>query len=186
MSSKITPAMQALFIHPEITKASTLPASFYLDPEWFEHSKSALWEKSWIYAADSSVVQTPGQVHPLSLLEGVLDEPILFSRDANDNVHCLSNVCTHRGKVLVEKGGKHRLLSCGYHGRCFSLDGRFRSMPGFEGVEHFPSDADHLHPIAFKEWLDMLFVSLDPAIDFREWIRPVMDRVHWMPLHTLR
>ena len=177
--------MQPPFIHPNIRKASTLPAAFYRSPEWFDKARSAIWEKCWLYAADTSVIGKPGSVYPFTLQEGVLDEPLMFTRDGNDNAHCLSNVCTHRGKVLIETAGVRKLLSCGYHGRCFSLDGRFRSMPGFEGVEDFPAETDHLHPIPFEEWMGMFFVSLYPTFDFREWIQPVMDRIYWMPLDTL-
>ncbi|MCB9282617.1 MAG: Rieske 2Fe-2S domain-containing protein [Lewinellaceae bacterium] len=38
----------------------------------------------------------------------MLDEPLLFTRDGYDNAHCLSNVCTHRGKVIAEGKGKRR------------------------------------------------------------------------------
>lgn len=178
--------MEPLFIDPDIRKAHTLPAEFYRDPAWFERSKKAIWEKSWHYAVDAAAMPTPATVYPFTLLEGALGEPLLFSRDARGQVHCLSNVCTHRGKILVESPGPQKLIRCGYHGRCFSLDGGFRSMPGFEGAENFPGPADNLPLIPFREWMGMFFASLHPDFDFEEWIRPVMDRVGWMPLHSLR
>lgn len=66
------------------------------------------------------------------LLEDSLDEPLMLVRDKQDELHCLSNICTHRGMFLIDKPGKYRLLSCKYHGRCFNMDGKFRSMPQFK------------------------------------------------------
>lgn len=174
-----------MYIDPDIRLAHTLPASFYRDSQWFERAKAAIWESAWLYACDAADLPEPGFVFPHTLLPGVLDEPLLFSRDAAGKVHSLSNVCTHRGKILVEEPGRRKLLSCGYHGRCFSLDGTFRSMPGFEQTLDFPSPADNLPAVPFAEWLGLLFVSLNPAMPFEELVRPIAERLSWLPLDTL-
>lgn len=176
----------AFDIAEDIRQAHTLPASFYRDLSAFEQSTERIFASTWHWAAEAGVVAGPQQVWPFTLLPGVLDEPLLFTRDAEGAVHCLSNVCTHRGKIVVEHPGKQRLLSCGYHGRCFRLDGRFRSMPEFEGVENFPSPADDLSPVPFAEWTGLLFVSLQPAMAFAELIRPMTERIGWMPLDSLQ
>ena len=59
-----------------------------------------------------------GRPHRLSLL----DEPLLLVRDGAGTLRCLSNVCTHRGKILVEKPCEANGIRCGYHGRRFALD----------------------------------------------------------------
>ncbi len=174
-----------LHIADDIRYAQTLPGTFYRDVQFFEHSKEAIFASTWQWAAESSVIRSPQQVFPFTLLPGVLDEPLLLSRDTGGVAHCLSNVCTHRGKIVVEQPGNARLLSCGYHGRCFHLDGRFRSMPEFDGVEGFPTSADNLTSVSFAEWGGMVFVSLHPAMPFSEWIRPIVERIGWMPLDTL-
>lgn len=178
--------MKKLFVKDDIRQASTLPAEFYRSPAVFEASKEKIFARSWLYATDASVIGQPREVYPCALLPEVLDEPLLFTHDDQGRRHCLSNVCTHRGKIVVEDAGTRRLLTCGYHGRCFQLDGSFRSMPGFSGVENFPSPADNLPAIPFAEWLGLLFVSLDPAVSFSEMIRPMQERLSWLPLDTLR
>ena len=118
-------------------------------------------------------------------MENVLDEPLVVTRDKNGQTHCLSNVCTHRGKIIVEKPGAMRLLSCGYHGRCFNLNGQFRSMPNFENTENFPSELDHLHRVNFEEFAGIFLVALDPLMDWQTIAKPMIDRIKWMPLDTL-
>ena len=177
--------MKKFNIKTDIRQAYTLPSSFYKSQHIFGHSKAQIFDATWQYVADASVVAKPGQVYPFTLLKDVIDEPLLFSRDKDNQVHCLSNVCTHRGKIIVEKAGDSRMLSCGYHGRCFRLDGSFKSMPEFEETENFPTEDDHLSKVPFAEWIGLLFVSPNPAVSFEEMIVPIQERIGWMPLNTL-
>ncbi|MEK7253617.1 MAG: aromatic ring-hydroxylating dioxygenase subunit alpha [Bacteroidota bacterium] len=172
-------------IEKDIRKASTLPAAFYRSRETFHQVKEKIFAATWLYVADASVVKNPGDVFPFTLLEGVLDEPLVLTRTEDGKIHCLSNVCTHRGNLVVEQPGNCRSLRCGYHGRCFRLDGSFKSMPEFKQVENFPSPDDDLVQVPVREWMGMVFISLRPAVDFEEVIQPVRQRTHWMPLDTL-
>lgn len=172
-------------IDPDISRAATLPSRFYRDIGLFEAAKDKIWARAWHFAGDEAVCPHPGYVFPFTLLPGVLDEPLLLSRTREDRWHALSNVCTHRGKILVEAPGPARQLSCGYHGRCFRLDGAFKSMPGFEGAANFPSPADDLPPVSHEQWLGMNWVSLSPYAPFSEITAPIAERVGFLPLQEL-
>lgn len=178
--------MKKFEIHPEISSASTLPGSFYCDREVYERSKNAIFARSWQLVADKDVVRLPGQVYPFILLEGFLNEPLLLTRDSQDRLHLLSNVCTHRGNLLVENPGSATMLRCRYHGRRFHLDGKFHSMPEFEGCDGFPSDADNLLTIPFAEWGRWIFVSLSPKANLEEWLQPMVQRLSWVPVEHFR
>lgn len=177
--------MRKLSIDEDIRRASTLPAVFYRSPDVFEAVVEHIFTRFWHYAADRSAVAIPGQVFPLTLLGGVLDEPLVLTCDKTGKRYCLSNVCTHRAKVIVEAPGKHGQITCGYHGRCFGLDGAFRRMPGFKETLNFPSPADNLHQLPFTEWLGLLFTAVDPAVPFEEMTAPIRERVGFLPLDTL-
>jgi len=126
--------------------------------------------------------KVPGQVAPLTLLKGCLDEPLLLIRDERDQLHCVSNVCTHRGNLVCEQGGVMSGLRCRYHGRRFALDGSFVSMPEFETAKDFPSHADNLPEVALAQLGPFVFASLKPFIAFEEWIAPMRDRIAWLPI----
>lgn len=149
-------------IDPDIRKARTLPSDFYTDERFFALSRERIFARTW---------QFSGRVADLSTLTPLefLGEPLLFVRNA-DGLRCMSNVCTHRGKILVEEACDANLIRCGYHGRRFSLDGKFLSMPEFEGVEDFPSPADDLAAVAAGEAGGFSFVSLDPVADLSEFV----------------
>ncbi len=173
---------EALSIDPDITKASTLPARVYSDPAVHAACREKVFARSWQFIADTDSVKVPGQVNPVTLLEGMLDEPLLLTRDGADRVHCLSNVCTHRGTVLCPHAGHEKSLICRYHGRRFDLDGTFRYMPEFEKAEGFPSEKDNLPRVKFGTWGKFIFAALSPPVALEEVIRDMQARVAWLPL----
>jgi choline monooxygenase len=121
----------------------------------------------------------------VTLLRGMLDEPLLLTRK-DGQLRCLSNVCTHRGKILVERSCKADLIRCGYHGRRFDLEGKFLSMPEFADVADFPSEADHLSEVALATAGDHLFASLDPAVPFEEFAEGALSLISEAPAAELK
>jgi choline monooxygenase len=171
---------------PRIEQAATLPKRFYNDPELYQASLEKLFVPSWQFIGDTSVAKVPGAVYPFTLLEGSLNEPLLITRDLEDKLHLVSNVCTHRGNLVCEGAGNERFLRCRYHGRRFGLDGRFQSMPEFEGVTGFPSEADHLAPVSLANWGPLLFGSIAPEVPFSETFFHAQERLQWLPLQEFR
>lgn len=174
--------MQKIEIDEDIRRAATLPGRVYSDPAIYELLKERVFARSWQLAGDATRLRTSGRVSPFTLLEGCLDEPLVWTCDEQLEVHCLSNVCTHRGTLVVEGEGHANLLRCRYHGRRFQLDGRFHSMPEFDNVENFPTEADNLPKLATAQWGPLLFASLDPAFAFDEWFAPVRARTDFLPI----
>lgn len=170
------------FINPDITKAETLPASFYRDPEIFEAIKDKIFLKSWHWIGHRNLVETPQQVHPFVLLENLLTEPLLLTKDDSGNMHCLSNVCTHRGNLVANTSGKTKKLICGYHGRRFQLDGTFEHMPEFKDAKDFPRPCDSLYKFTLRHWGPFLFVGLNPSFEFQKVIDTMNERVGFLPL----
>ena len=116
------------------------------------------------------------------MLEGCLDEPLFLTVDENVQTHCLSNVCTHRGAIVLEGEGHLKGMRCRYHGRKFALDGSFSSMPEFDCVANLPSEKDNLLRVALERWGPFLFCNLNPAFAFDELVKPMNERVNFLPL----
>lgn len=171
-------------IDPDITKASTLPARFYRDSMVFNALTEKVLLPSWQLVGDADAVRAPGQVLPVMLLEGLADEPLLLTRDHGDGLHCLSNVCTHRGNLLVGHAGREKALVCAYHGRRFDLCGTCRFMPEFEGVEGFPCERDHLAKVPFGLLARHIFASVRPRMAFEALVREMRARIGWMDLDS--
>lgn len=171
-----------LTVDQDITQAKTISTDFYLNESHFQQSKEKIFANSWQFIGDTDGVKEKGWVTPVNLLEGFIDEPLVISKDKNDRLHCLSNVCTHRGNLIVERPCKLNDIRCKYHGRRFQLDGKFASMPEFKEVKNFPTAADDLHQLPLHTWGKWLFTSLNSKVNAEEFFRPMAERVSWMPL----
>ena len=159
-----------------------MPAWAYADVGLFRAMGERVFARSWQLVADTDRVRVPGWACPITFAEGLLDEPLLLTRDGHDRLHCVSNVCTHRGNLVCESEGAASVLRCRYHGRRFGLDGRVLSMPEFDDVAGFPSEADHLRAVQLGTWETLIFAALDPLVPLDDYLAPVRARCEWMPL----
>ncbi|MFZ2904972.1 MAG: aromatic ring-hydroxylating dioxygenase subunit alpha [Cyclobacteriaceae bacterium] len=173
-------------INPDIAQAKTIATDFYLNPIYFEESKEKIFASTWQFIGDTDAVKDPGWVTPVHLLENFIQEPLVLSRDKNGSLHCLSNVCTHRGNLVVERACKLTDFRCQYHGRRFQLDGKFLSMPEFKEVKNFPTEADNLVKLPLFQFGKWLFTSLGSTIPAEDLFSDMIRRIDWMPLHDFQ
>lgn len=170
------------YIDSDITKAETLPASFYKDQAIFEAIKEQVFLKSWQWIGDENQVALSPSVYPFVLLDGFLTEPMVLTKDNDGHINCLTNVCTHRGNLVALYPGENKKLTCMYHGRRFNLKGEFEHMPEFNDAKDFPRPCDNLHKFPLKKWGLFLFAGLNPTFDFQQVITKMKERVGFLPL----
>ena len=166
-------------IDPDIAKAQTLPSRHYTDERVFSNIISGF-SGCWHFAAHESQL-AEHNVLPLDHMEHMIGEPMLLTRD--EIVRCVSNVCTHRGMLVATEPCSASTLRCGYHGRTFGLDGCFRNMPEFEGVEGFPSASDDLAGFPLRRWKGLLFAGTEPR-RFENCMDELGSRLGWMPIES--
>jgi choline monooxygenase len=176
----------AFTIDPDVTLAGTLPSAFYVDPAFHALTRERVFARTWQWLGDLDDVKLPGSLSPREMLAGHLDEPLLLACDAGGELRCLSNVCTHRGNILVSAPCRAEQIRCGYHSRRFDLEGRMTFMPGFEQAKNFPGPADHLPRVPFAEFAGHGFASLAPAAPFEAFIVDLRARLAWWPFDALR
>jgi choline monooxygenase len=171
-------------VHPEVARAETLDKTFYLDPAVQVRQRERLFARSWQWLGDLGGLGAPGSLSPRTLLDGCLDEPLLLARDGRGDLRCLSNVCTHRGNLLLQADCVDaQQIRCGYHSRRFALDGRMIFMPGFESAQDFPRPCDDLPRLPLANWGGQAFVAVDePFAGFDACFGDAMRRLHWLPL----
>jgi len=178
--------MNQFRVDPNIAKAKTIHTDFYTSPEVFEACKEKIFGAAWQFIGSDDLVKEPGDAYPFTLLPNYLDEPLLLTLDKNEAINLVSNVCTHRGNLVVDKACKLNNLRCRYHGRMFGLDGKFMSMPEFKEVEDFPTEDDNLHQLPLFKWNKWLFTSLNTKYSPELFFRDMMARVSWMPLNDFK
>jgi len=178
--------MTAFFVDPEISKAKTLSTDFYTEPKYFERAKEKIFSRSWQFIGDSSMIKKQGDCYPINILENYLHEPLVLTRDKQNELHCLSNVCTHRGNLLIGSPCQVTNLRCKYHGRLFQLNGKFISMPEFKEVEDFPREEDNLHQLPLQQWGELLFTTLASQRSADDFLGSMMQRMEWFPMAKLK
>jgi choline monooxygenase len=169
-------------VDADITVASTLDPAFYSDAATWALARERIFARTWQWLGDLAAVAQPESLAPRVLLPGLLDEPLLLARDADGVLRCLSNVCTHRGNLLVQASCKAGQIRCGYHSRRFDLAGRMTFMPEFQEAKDFPSPADDLPRPSFATWANHAFAGVHPAAPFDQFFGAIIARCGWMPI----
>lgn len=165
---------EAFYVDKDIRKAETLPAKFYKNAAVFEQIKQDVFAKSWQFINHNHGLEKHGDCVPFSFLKPFVPEPILILNKESE-LTCLSNVCTHRANLLVDKeSNKPSSILCDYHGRRFGLDGKMEFMPEFSQALDFPRPCDHLKTFPLLNWGPWIFVGLEPAFHFN----PVLDKMN--------
>jgi choline monooxygenase len=175
-----------LNVDPDIEVARTIPSSFYRDAAAYELARERVFARSWQWLGDSEDVMQAGSLSPREMLPGSLAEPLLLSRDAQGELRCLSNVCTHRGNLLVHAPCRAEQIRCGYHSRRFDMAGRMTFMPEFACAKNFPSATDHLPQLPFGLLGTQAFASIAPAAPLEAFIGDIRSRLAWLPLEAFR
>lgn len=171
-------------VDPDVMRARTPPPELYTSPEVFAKVRRRVLTSAW-HMVPSLGGSEAGEALPFELLPGVLDAPLALVRGSDGAVRCLSNVCTHRANLVVEAAGCHKTLRCRYHGRRFSLDGRFAFMPEFDEADGFPSEDDDLVSLPMARLGPIQLASLGPEIPAGDLLRPIRERLAFAPWDRL-
>ncbi len=174
-----------LAVDHDIAIAATLDKAFYLDPALHALAREHIFARTWQWLGDLADVAEAGSLSPREMLPGLLDEPLLLTRDAAGVLRCLSNVCTHRGNLLVRAPCRAGQIRCGYHSRRFDLAGRMSFMPGFEQARDFPAPGDDLPQVPLGRLGAQAFASIAPAAPFEAFFGEVLSRVDGLALESL-
>ncbi|MEQ1517772.1 MAG: aromatic ring-hydroxylating dioxygenase subunit alpha [Usitatibacteraceae bacterium] len=168
-------------VDPDISIASTIDSQFYHDAAAYATARERIFARAWQWIGDLHDVAAPGTLSPRELLPGLLNEPLLLARDAEGTLRCLSNVCTHRGNLLVRQACAAEQIRCGYHSRRFDLSGRMTFMPEFRAAKNFPSPRDDLPRLPFGEWAGHGFAAIDPVAPLDIFLAEMATRTGWLP-----
>ena len=126
-------------------QARSMPPEFYTSEEVFELEQKRLFRREWACLGRIQQIPKAGDYFATALM----NEPLIVVRTKPDEIRVLSNVCRHRGTVLVEGSGNTKSFICPYHAWSYNLDGELRRAPLIEvelilirriaGCQHFPA-----------------------------------------------
>jgi len=137
--------------------ARAMPGEFYTDPAWAAFEVRELFSKDWLCIGRIEEVASPGDYLAIDLL----GEPVLIIRGRDGELRALSNVCRHRGMVLVEGKGNAEQLMCPYHNWTYDTAGCLLRAPLLAERPDFEPSTCKLPSLPIEVWLGFVFVNLN-------------------------
>ena len=177
---------EEIYVDNDIKLAETLPAKFYKNKNIFEITKERIFLRCWHWIGDNSFKNEGNFKIPIEILPKFLNEPLVLTITDKNKIKCFSNVCTHRGNILVHEKCKSKKIICNYHGRRFNGEGKFEFMPEFKETLNFPRESDHLHDFPIFVWNKLIFVGLNPSFSIDKVFEKINRRISFLPLENLQ
>jgi choline monooxygenase len=180
--SPAAPDTLARAVEPVLTDtaaAQGLPNRFYTDPAALAAERDGLFARTWTAVGFAGDTPQPGDVQPVELLGW----PLILLRDRDGSTRVFHNVCSHRGRRLVDAPTRVEAgLRCPYHAWFYGLDGSLKGTPHIGGMNchtcaGFDKRRHGLKEVRAAVWCDIVFVNLDgQAESFAAAIEPVRQR----------
>jgi carnitine monooxygenase subunit len=141
----------------ENTLEHTLPYDNYVNPQIFEEEKKKIFQDSWVLAGHISQVGKPGDFFTFE----IADQPLIISRDKNNELNAFYNICPHRGtKVEKNECGNKKVFTCTYHGWTFHMNGKLNKAPNF-GTNELGNHSC-MPQVKLEVFQSMIFINLNP------------------------
>ena len=151
-------------------QAHALPGEFYTSNDWLSIEREELFARQWVCVGRVEEVSQPGDYMAFD----IAGEPIVITRDEDEKIHALSNVCRHRATVLAHGKGNARRFVCPYHHWSYDIAGKLIAAPSITVRDSFDPKNCRLPELRCEQWKGFIFVSLNPdASDLHEMLQPL-------------
>ena len=141
-----------------LEEAHALPFAAYHNEELFALEMDRVFRSDWVAVCAEAALADPGDY----LAIDIAGEPLVLIRGTDGELRALSNVCRHRGTVLLEPGVDNlraERIVCPYHGWSYSDSGTFRGAPYAHGAV-IDRDEHCLPSFRTEVWMGIVFVCL--------------------------
>ena len=175
----------------DLAEAVTFGVEAYTSEAYVRAERDHLWGKVWLQVGRVEDFPEVGSY----LSYDILDDSILVVRGAGDTFKAHYNVCTHRGRKLVDTppGAKHasgrrNVFVCPFHGWTFNLDGEcthIREKADWGAA--LTAENTHLAPVKVDTWGGWVWINMDPdCVPLREYLEPAASMLDPFELQNMR
>ena len=182
---KITEATE---VAPEAVR---IPVEAYISEDYARAERDKLWRKCWLQAGRVEDLAEVGSY----LTYDICEDSVLITRSAPDKIKAFWNVCTHRGRKLVDtppgarnaRGEKMNFV-CGFHAWTFDTAGQctYVSHPEDWGGA-LTDEQTRLGPVKVDSWGGFIWINLDPQAEpLREYLEPAATMLDPFELQNMR
>jgi phenylpropionate dioxygenase-like ring-hydroxylating dioxygenase large terminal subunit len=175
----------------DLLEPVTFGTEAYTSPAYARAEHDKLWRKVWQMAG--RVEEIPGVGNYLTY--DILGDSILIVRTAPDQIRAYHNVCSHRGRRLVDtpKGARNacgtgKQFVCGFHAWRYNLDGECTSVLNKEDWKGALTDRrTHLGEVKVDTWGGWIWINMDPNSEsLRTYLEPAASILEPFELQNMR
>jgi benzoate/toluate 1,2-dioxygenase alpha subunit len=157
--------------------------SIFTDQQIFDLEMKYIFEGNWMFLAHESQIPEAGDYYTQTMGR----QPIIITRDKNNELHGLINSCSHRGAMLCRrKTGNQNTFTCPFHAWTFSNNGKLLKAKD-ENTGAYPETFKHQgsHDLKkiprFQSYRGFLFGSLsEDVLPLEEYLgetRKILDLI---------
>ncbi len=175
----------------ELAEPVAIGVDAYISPEYARAERDRLWRRTWLQAGRVEDIVAVGSY----LTYDILDDSILIIRTAADEIKAYYNVCTHRGRRLVDtppgarnaRGKKMRFV-CGFHGWTYDLNGYCVYIQDKELWNGALTDENtRLGRVKCELWGGFIWINMDPESEpLLEYLDPAPGMLDPYQLQNMR
>lgn len=169
----------------------TVPVEAYISPEYARLERDKLWRKVWLQVGRLEEIPKVGNF----LTFEILDDSVVIVRTAEDKIRAYHNVCSHRGRRLIDvpKGARNAQgwrsqFVCGFHGWRFSLNGDNTHIPHKDDWQGELEDScSSLTSVKVDTWGGWIWINLDPDCEsLQQFLDPAAAMLDPFQLQNMR
>ncbi len=147
--------------HANPAKSYSLNAETYVEKEWADLERDAIFRRHWLWVCHVEKLREPGAY----LTIDVAGQPICIVRDQDGTLRAFYNVCKHRAHELLKGEGQTTKIMCPYHAWTYDLTGQLRRAPETENLVDFDVQDICLDQVQVEEFCGFIYVNLDPKAE---------------------
>ncbi len=163
----------------------------YISPEYAQAERDKLWRNVWLQAGRLEDIPEVGNY----ITYEIADESVLIVRSGPDTVKAYHNVCTHRGRRLVDlpegmrnaRGSKINFV-CGFHGWTYDHDGKctfIQHQDDWNGA--LTEERTSLAKVSVDTWGGWVWVNIGGnAGQLRDYLEPAASLLDPFQLQNMR
>ncbi len=163
----------------------------YTSEAYAKAEADKLWAKVWQHAGRVEEIPNVGDY----ITYDIGNDSILIVRAAPDSIKAFYNVCSHRGRQLVDREpgapiacGHKTQFVCGFHGWRYDLNGKCTfKLDEFNWKGTLTEERTKLGEVKADIWGGWIFINMDPdCVPLRAFLEPMASHLDPFELGKMR
>jgi nitrite reductase/ring-hydroxylating ferredoxin subunit len=181
----------ATSIADQLPEPETHGVEPYVSESYARAERDKLWRKVWLQAGRLEDIPEVGNF----ITYDILDDSLLIVRTAPDTVAAYYNVCSHRGRRLVDTpsgahnaSGKRMKFVCGFHSWTYNLEGQCTYILDKDNWQgKLTDERTRLGKVNVDTWGGWVWINMDPDCEpLRDYLEPAASMLDPFELQNMR